>query len=139
MASGHARDQLDVNVSMACAVFDLKWRNLRARELGGITADLTWLLYAGKCEYHGWFQAEVVSHPLGEVYPVDRPFGVDSRMLINGEEAFAFPTTWNDRPSWHARYASILSTGSSGRPRRRDVWRFKAYPLGTMTVRMLRP
>lgn len=68
------------------------------RDIGGVTADLKWEVHAGQCPDHGWFQAEVVSQPPREIFPVSRPFGVARRMMIDGDEVFAFSTIWNDAP-----------------------------------------
>jgi hypothetical protein len=63
--------------------------------LGQVTASLPWELHAGRCPEHGWFQAEVISKPPREIFPVERPGGVARRITIGGEPVFAFPTIWN--------------------------------------------
>jgi hypothetical protein len=92
------RDQVGVRTPMRCPICDGELRNTRIRDLGGITADLIWQLHAGECPIHGWFQTEVISRPPREIFPVDRPFGVARRLVIDGEEIFSFPTVWNDQP-----------------------------------------
>jgi hypothetical protein len=81
---------------MRCPGCGRELEDVRIRDIGGITADLTWQVHAGRCPEHGWFQAEVVSRPPREIFPVDRPFGVARRMFIDGDEVFAFATIWND-------------------------------------------
>lgn len=65
------------------------------RQLGQVTARLPWQLHAGRCPEHGWFQAEVISRPPREIFPVNRPGGVARRIILDGREIFAFPTIWN--------------------------------------------
>jgi hypothetical protein len=83
---------------MRCPICDGELRNVLIRDLGGVTADLVWQLHAGECPEHGWFQAEVISRPPREIFPVERPFGVARRLVIDGDEIFAFATVWNDVP-----------------------------------------
>lgn len=83
---------------MRCPVCDGELKNLLVRDLGGVTADLIWQLHAGHCAEHGWFQAEIVARPPREIFPVDRPFGVTRRMVVDGDEIYAFATVWNDLP-----------------------------------------
>jgi hypothetical protein len=92
------KDRLAARSPMRCPVCGGELKNKRVRDLGGVTADLTWQLHAGECEEHGWFQAEIISRPPREIFPVDRPFGATRRMIIDGEEVFAFATVWNDLP-----------------------------------------
>ncbi len=88
---------------MRCPICDCELHNVLIRDLGGITADLIWQLHAGECPEHGWFQAEVISRPPREIFPVDRPFGVARRLVVDGEELYAFATVWNDVPPEQTR------------------------------------
>lgn len=91
-----AKDRLNVSTPMRCPVCDSSLERVMIRDLGGITADIVWQLHAGHCPEHGWFQCEVVSKPPREIFPVERPFGPARRMVVNGQEIYAFATTWND-------------------------------------------
>lgn len=93
------RERSGVRSPLRCPVCARELRDIYIRDLGGITADLVWEVHAGECPEHGWFQAEVISRPPREIFPVTRPFGVARRMVVDGEEIFAFPTVWNDVPS----------------------------------------
>lgn len=93
------RERTGARSPLRCPICDRALHDIRIRDLGGITADLVWELHAGECPEHGWFQAEVISRPPREIFPVDRPFGVARRMVVDGEEVFAFPTIWNDAPT----------------------------------------
>ncbi len=93
------RDRRRVRTPMRCPICDGELRNVLIRDLGGVTADLVWQLHAGECPEHGWFQAEVISRPPREIFPVERPFGVARRLVLDGDEIFAFATVWNDAPS----------------------------------------
>jgi len=92
------RERVGVRTPMRCPICDGELDEVIVRDLGGITYDLVWQLHAGKCPEHGWFQAEIVSRPPREIFAVDRPFGVARRMIVDGEEVFAFATVWNDVP-----------------------------------------
>jgi hypothetical protein len=91
-----AKDRLNVSTPMRCPVCDSSLERVMIRDLGGITADIVWQLHAGHCPEHGWFQCEVVSKPPREIFPVERPFGPARRIVVNGQEIYAFATTWND-------------------------------------------
>lgn len=84
---------------MRCPICDGDLRNVLVRDLGGVTASLVWQLHAGECPEHGWFQAEVISRPPREIFPVNRPFGTTRRMVVDGDEVYAFATVWNDLPA----------------------------------------
>lgn len=84
---------------MRCPICDGELRGVAIRDIGGITADLAWEVHAGECPEHGWFQAEVISRPPREIFPVTRPFGVARRMIVDGDEVFHFATVWNDAPA----------------------------------------
>jgi hypothetical protein len=120
------RERLNARTPMRCPICDRELQNVLIRDLGGVTADITWQLHAGECPEHGWFQAEVVSQPPREIFPVARPFGVTRRVVIDGEEIFAFATVWNDAPPevkrsdvdpldpryWRVRYQNQLTSKS---------------------------
>jgi hypothetical protein len=63
--------------------------------LGGVTADLTWEMHSGHCPEHGWFQAEVISRPPREIFPVSRPGGIARKFMVAGKPFFCFPTLFN--------------------------------------------
>jgi hypothetical protein len=90
------KDHVNARTPMRCPVCDRSLERVMIRDLGGITADLIWQLHAGECPEHGWFQAEVISKPPREIFPVERPFGIARRMELDGEEIYAFATVWND-------------------------------------------
>ena len=92
------REKAGARTPMRCPICDGELRNVAIRDIGGITADLAWEVHAGECPEHGWFQAEVISRPPREIFPVTRPFGVARRMVVDGDEVFAFSTVWNDAP-----------------------------------------
>jgi hypothetical protein len=92
------RDRIHARTPMRCPICDNELRNVLIRDLGGVTADLVWQLHAGECPEHGWFQAEVISRPPRDIFPVERPFGVARRMIVDGQEVFAFATVFNDAP-----------------------------------------
>ena len=93
------RDRLGARTPLRCPVCDGALDNVLVRDLGGVTADLIWQLHAGECPEHGWFQTEVISRPPREIFPVNKPFGVARRLVVDGEEVFSFPTVWNDLPA----------------------------------------
>ncbi|CAN5902148.1 hypothetical protein BH24CHL4_BH24CHL4_20940 [soil metagenome] len=94
-----SREKTGARTPMRCPVCDNELRGVAIRDIGGITADLAWEVHAGECSEHGWFQAEVISQPPREIFPVTRPFGVARRMVVDGDEIFAFSTVWNDVPA----------------------------------------
>lgn len=83
---------------MRCPICGQELDEVQIRDLGGVTADIVWQVHAGRCPEHGWFQAEVVSRPPREIFPVNRPFGAARRLTIGNDEIFAFATVWNDAP-----------------------------------------
>lgn len=99
----HMRDRRHVRTPMRCPVCDGALLETLVRDLGGVTADLVWQLHAGRCPEHGWFQTEVISRPPREIFPVNKPFGVARRMVVDGVEVFSFSTVWNDLPATEQR------------------------------------
>lgn len=90
------KNQYRAQSPLRCPICDSALEQTMIRDLGAPTAYQQWQLHAGKCTEHGWFQAEVVGKPPREIFPVTQPFGRTRRLLIDGEELFAFPTVWND-------------------------------------------
>ena len=84
---------------MRCPICEGALDKVLVRDVGGVTGDLFWQIHAGECPEHGWFQAEVVSRPPREIFPVERPFGPVRRLIVNGREIFTFPTAWNELPA----------------------------------------
>lgn len=80
---------------MRCPICDRELVDVRVRTIGAVTAQLPWQMHAGRCEAHGWFQAETISKPPREIFPVSRPGGVVRRVTIEGREIFSFPTVWD--------------------------------------------
>ncbi|HUY99004.1 MAG TPA: hypothetical protein VMU89_01545 [Thermomicrobiaceae bacterium] len=80
---------------MRCPICERDLDDVRIRDIGSVTAHLLWQMHAGRCPEHGWFQAEVISKPPREIFPVNRPGGVARRVLVDGQLVFAFPTVWN--------------------------------------------
>ena len=91
-----AREKVGARTPMRCPLCESELGGVQIRDIGGITADLNWEVHAGECPVHGWFQAEVISRPPREIFPVSRPFGVARRVVVDGDEVFAFSTVWND-------------------------------------------
>ena len=90
------RDQLAPRTPMRCPICEKGLERVLVRDIGGVTGDLDWQIHAGQCPEHGWFQAEVISRPPREIFPVEKPFGVARRLEIDGQEVFSFPTAWSD-------------------------------------------
>jgi hypothetical protein len=84
---------------LRCPVCGSQLEHEQITHLGAVTASLPWELHAGLCPEHGWFQAEVISKPPREIFPVTRPGGTARTFEIGGRRAFAFPTVWNSNPS----------------------------------------
>lgn len=84
---------------MRCPVCGRELTDVQIRDLGGVSADLVWQVHCGYCPVDGWFQAEIVSRPPREIFPVHKPFGAARRMIVGNDEVFAFATVWNDAPA----------------------------------------
>lgn len=80
---------------LRCPICDTKLVDTRVRNIGDVTAHMLWQLHAGRCPEHGWFQAEVISKPPREIFPVNRPGGIARRVQIEDRDVYAFPTIWN--------------------------------------------
>uniref|UniRef100_A0A7C1XP35 Uncharacterized protein n=1 Tax=Thermomicrobium roseum TaxID=500 RepID=A0A7C1XP35_THERO len=80
---------------LRCPLCRRELQDVIVRQLGRVTARLPWQLHAGRCPEHGWFQAEVISRPPREIFPVTRPGGIARRIVLDGKEFYAFPTIWN--------------------------------------------
>ncbi|MCS7050679.1 MAG: hypothetical protein NZL87_03600 [Thermomicrobium sp.] len=79
---------------LRCPLCRRDLQDVIVRNLGRVTARLPWQLHAGRCPEHGWFQAEVISRPPREIFPVNRPGGIARRILLEGKEIYSFPTIW---------------------------------------------
>lgn len=88
------RDNIRGRTPMRCPICGGELENVHIRELGGLTAGIMWMLHAGECPRHGWFQAEFSADPPREVFPVTKPFGTARRVVVNGHEYFEFYTAW---------------------------------------------
>jgi hypothetical protein len=93
-----SRDRVHVRTPMRCPICGRDLEDTIVRDIGGVTADLVWQVHAGRCPEHGWFQAEVISRPPREIFPVNKPFGAARRVVVDGRELFSFPTVWNTLP-----------------------------------------
>jgi hypothetical protein len=80
---------------LRCPICDSELADTRVRRIGDVTAHMLWQIHSGRCPEHGWFQAEVISKPPREIFPVNRPGGVARRVVIDGRDVYAFPTIWN--------------------------------------------
>lgn len=80
---------------MRCPICGGELVDVQVRDIGDVTADLLWQMHAGRCPEHGWFQAEFISKPPREIFPVNRPGGSTRHVDINGVDVYAFPTIWN--------------------------------------------
>ena len=83
---------------LVCPICENELVDVRITPLGQVTAGLDWEMHAGRCPEHGWFQAEVISRPPREIFPVNKPFGAARRVVVDGRELFSFPTVWNTLP-----------------------------------------
>jgi hypothetical protein len=82
---------------LRCPVCGSGLEHEQISQLGAVTANIPWELHAGFCPEHGWFQAEVISRPPREIFPVTRPGGVARAFTIDGKPAYSFPTIWNSQ------------------------------------------
>lgn len=80
---------------MRCPICGGELDDVRVRDIGDVTAHLLWQMHAGRCPEHGWFQAEFISKPPREIFPVNRPGGTTRTVDVNGVPIYAFPTIWN--------------------------------------------
>jgi len=93
----HAREEFNVDTPLKCPVCGSKLVDTRISAMGSdISTHLRWHMHSGRCEEHGWFQAETVGRPPRDIFAVTRPFGTSRRFVINGREYHQFPTLWND-------------------------------------------
>ena len=80
---------------LRCPISGDLLKDVRVIPLGPVTGELAWELHAGRSDAFGWFQAEAISRPPREIFPVTRPGGTARRMLIGGKPVYAFPTVWD--------------------------------------------
>jgi hypothetical protein len=93
-----SRDLVQARTPMRCPICGRELEDVLVRDIGGVTADLIWQVHAGRCPEHGWFQAEVISRPPREIFPVSKPFGAARRVIVDGHEHYSFSTVWNSLP-----------------------------------------
>ncbi len=79
---------------MRCPICGGELVDVQVRDIGDVTAHLLWQMHSGRCTEHGWFQAELISKPPREIFPVDRPGGSARHVVVNGVSIYAFPTVW---------------------------------------------
>ena len=94
--STNLRDQFNVETPLKCPVCGGGLVETSIRTLGTITQETAWEMHVGRCEEHGWFQAEIVGRPPREIFAVTKPFGASRRLVIGDTEYYQFPTVWND-------------------------------------------
>lgn len=92
--STNARDQFNVETPLTCPICGSDLVDTLIRTLGTVTTNTTWELHSGRCEEHGWFQAEILDRPPRDIFAVTRPFGTSRRLIVNGREVYQFPTAW---------------------------------------------
>ena len=80
---------------LRCPITGERLKDVRVLPLGSVTGEIVWELHAGRSETYGWFQAEAISKPPREIFPVDRPGGSARRVLIGGTPVYSFPTVWD--------------------------------------------
>lgn len=96
LMSTNLRDQFNVETPLICPVCGGDLVDTGIRTLGTITRNTAWEMHSGRCQEHGWFQAEIVGRPPREIFAVSKPFGVSRRLVVDGTEYYQFPTVWND-------------------------------------------
>lgn len=101
------RDNIRGRTPMRCPVCGGELERVQTRQMGGLTAGITWQLHAGRCPQHGWFQAEFTADPPREIFPVNRPFGTAQRVVVNGREHFEFVTAWGRAQIEHRHFQDI--------------------------------
>lgn len=94
--SNVARDQFNVVTPLTCPICDGEMVETMIRTLGTITANTSWQMHVGRCEEHGWFQAEIVGRPPLDIFAVTKPFGASRRLIVDGREVYQFRTVFND-------------------------------------------
>lgn len=90
------RDQFNVETPLDCPLCGGKLVDTMIRTLGTVAPHTAWEMHIGRCEEHGWFQAEIVGRPPSDIFAVTKPFGTSRRLIVDGQEIYQFPTTWND-------------------------------------------
>ena len=107
---------------MRCPICDGELTDVRLRIIGQVTGRVPWQMHAGRCPEHGWFQAEVLSKPPREIFPVNRPGGNTRGVTVNGRTVYAFPTIWDaigshqDVDPFNPRYWQVDWDRLGGRP-----------------------
>jgi hypothetical protein len=80
---------------LRCPITGEELKHVQVISLGPVTGELVWELHAGKSDDYGWFQAEVISKPPREIFPVTRPGGTARELIIGGRPVYSFPTLWD--------------------------------------------
>ena len=80
---------------LTCPICRKDLKNTQIRKIGDVTANLKWDLHSGRCEEHGWFQAEMIATPPREIFPVTKPGGVARKMVVGDTLFYSFPTVWD--------------------------------------------
>lgn len=96
LMSTNLRDQFNVETPLKCPVCGGDLVETGIRTMGTITRNTAWEMHSGRCEEHGWFQAEIVGRPPREIFAVTKPFGASRRLVVGDTEYYQFPTVWND-------------------------------------------
>ena len=94
--STNMRDQFNVETPLKCPVCGGALVETGIRIMGTVTRKTAWEMHSGRCDEHGWFQAEIVGRPPREIFAVTKPFGASRRLIVDGIEYYQFPTVWND-------------------------------------------
>jgi hypothetical protein len=92
------REQLRTRTPMRCPICHGTLGKVIIRDIGSLSPGAIWQIHAGECEDHGWFQTEIVKRPPREIFAVTRPFGAARRVVIDGNEYYAFSTVWSELP-----------------------------------------
>jgi hypothetical protein len=121
----NVREQFHVETPLRCPVCGGELMDTWVRSLGANLTGIRWEMHSGRCEEHGWFQAETVGKPPRDIFAVDRPFGVSRRLVINGREYYQFPTAWAE-VEFHERM-NRMSKANRVDPMDEQYW--KALPL----------
>jgi hypothetical protein len=92
------REQLRTRTPMRCPICHGMLGKVIIRDIGSLSPGAIWQIHAGECDEHGWFQTEIVKRPPREIFAVTRPFGAARRVVIGGNEYYAFSTVWSELP-----------------------------------------
>ncbi len=121
----NVREQFNVETPLRCPVCESELVDTRITPMGNVSTHTRWFMHSGRCEQHGWFQAETVGRPPRDIFAVNRPFGVSRRLVVNGREVYQFPTVWN-QVEFHERM-NRMSKANRVDPMDERYW--KALPI----------